>query len=107
MLRKFDMDKANPLSAPMIGRSITKDDPYHPCQEEEEEFTDKTRYLAAVGALLCLATFTGLDISFTVSVLARHNHKPSMRHWRDVKHVFIYLRGTEDVGLHYVKIGSS
>ena len=77
------------------------------CQEEEEEFTDRTRYLAAVGALLYLATFTRPDISFTVSVLARHSQKPSIRHWRVVKHVFRYLRGTEDLGLHYVKTGSS
>jgi hypothetical protein len=97
MLRRFDMDKANPLSVPMIGRSKTKDDPYYPCQEEEEEFKDRTRYLADVGALLYLATFTKPDISFTVSVLARH--------WRVVKHVFKYLRGTEDLGLHYVKKG--
>ena len=106
MLRGFDMDKANPLSTPMIGRSNTKDDPYHLCHEEEEGFMDRTRYLAAVGALLYLAIFTRPDISFTVSVLARHCHRPSIRHWYAVKHVFRYLRDTEDLGLHYVKTGS-
>ena len=73
MLKRFVMDKAGPISAPMIGRSRTGDDPYQPCQEEEEEFTDRTRYLAAMGALLYLATFTRHDISFTVSMLARHS----------------------------------
>jgi hypothetical protein len=30
-----------------------------------------------------------------------------MRHWNGVKHLFRYLRGTEDLGLHYVKNGAS
>ena len=45
--------------------------------------------------------------SFTVSVLSRHNQRPSTRHWRAVKHVSRYLWGTEDLGLHYVKTDSS
>jgi hypothetical protein len=31
LLKRFGMDKANPLSAPMMGRSKTSDDPYRPC----------------------------------------------------------------------------
>ena len=57
LLKRFGMDKSNPLSTSMMGRSRTFDDPYCPCEEEEEEFHDKTRYLAAVGALLYLSTF--------------------------------------------------
>lgn len=93
---------ATPLSAPMIGRSKTGDDPYRPCEEEEEE-VDRQRYLAAVGALLYLATHTRPDISFAVSVLARHSCKPTHRHWQGIKHLMRYLRGTEDLGLHYTK----
>ena len=48
LLKRFVMDKANPLSAPMIGRNKTSDDPYAPCKEEEEEFHNQTQYLAAV-----------------------------------------------------------
>jgi hypothetical protein len=100
LLKRFGMDKANSLSAPMMGRSRTSDDPYRPCEEEEEEFYDRTCYLAAVGAVLYLSTFTRPDISFTISVLARHSQKPAMRHWNGVRHVLRYLRGTEDLGIH-------
>jgi hypothetical protein len=41
-LKRFGMDKSNPLAALMIGRSKTADDPYTPCEEEEEEFHDRT-----------------------------------------------------------------
>ena len=80
LLRRFGMDKSTPLAAPMIGCSKTADDPYKPCESEEEEFHNKTRYLAVVGALLYLFTFTRPDISFAVSVLTRHSQKPSTRH---------------------------
>jgi hypothetical protein len=98
---RFGMDKANPLSAPMMRQSRTSDEPYRPCEEEEEEeFYDRTRYLAVVGAVLYLSTLTRPDISFTISVLARHSQKPAMRHWNGVRHVLRYLRGTEDLGIH-------
>ena len=102
LLKNFNMSEANSLSAPMIGRSNTGDDPYRPCEEEEEE-VDKQRYLAAVGALIYLATHTRPDIAFATSVLARHSQKPTHRHWAAIKHLLRYLRGTEDLGLHFTK----
>lgn len=103
LLEHFFMDKASPLSTPMIGRSSTKDDPYHSCVTKEEEFHDCNKYLGAVGALTYLSIFTRPNISFSVSVLARHNQRLANRHWNAVKHLFCYLRGTEDLGLYYTK----
>ena len=84
----------------MIGKSRTLQDPYTPASEEEEEI-DKPGYLAAVGTLLYLATFTRPNISFAVSTLGRHSQKPTVRHWAGIKHLFRYLHGTEDLGLLY------
>ena len=102
ILKQFKMDQSNPLAAPMIGRSKTNDDPYQPC-EEEEEIVDKPRYLTAVGALTYLTTHTRPDIAFAVSILARHSQSPTLRHWNGVKHLLRYLRGTSDLGLYYHK----
>jgi hypothetical protein len=106
LLKNFNMADANPISAPMIGRSKTGEDPYRPCEEEEDEI-DKQRYLAAVGALIYLATHTRPDILFATSVLARHSRKPAHRHWAGIKHLLRYLRGTEDLGLHFTKDAES
>ena len=100
LLKRFGLAHANPLSAPMMGRSSTSDDPYMSL-EEKEEFPNKTRYLAAIGALLYLSTYTRPDISFATSVLARHNQRPRLRHWNGVRHLLRYLRGTKDLGLYY------
>ena len=106
ILKRFGMHHANSLATPMIGKSRTLQDPYTPASEEEEEI-DKPGYLVAVGALLYLATFTRPDISFAVSTLGCHSQKPTMRHWASVKHLFRYLRGTEDLGLLYSRDGVS
>ena len=86
----------------MIGRSKTGDDSYHPC-EEEEEILDKQRYLIAVGAFTYLTTHIRPDIAFATSILARHSQNPTARHWNSVKHLMRYLRGIEDLRLHYRK----
>ena len=106
LFKQFGMDKANLLSTPMMGQSRTSDDPYHLCEEEDDKFYGKTDYFAAVGAFLYLSTFTCPDISFTTSVLAQHSQKPTMRYRNGVKHVLCYLRGIEDLGLHYMKDGT-
>ena len=106
VLKRFGMHNANSLAAPMIGRSHTLQDPYTPANKEEEE-VDKAGYLAAVGALLYLATFTRPNISFAVSTLGRHSQKPTVRHWAGVKHLLRYLRGTEDLDLLYSRNGAA
>ena len=101
LLKNFNMDQSHPLVAPMIGRSKTRDDPYHP---REEEVVDKQHYLTAVGAFTYLTTHTRLYIGFATSILARHSQNPTARHWNSVKHLMQYLCGTEDLGLHYRKV---
>ena len=58
-------------------------------------------YVSAVGALLYLAIATRPDIAHTVSVLCRFNHNPGMEHWKAVKHLMRYLKGTVDLKLSY------
>ena len=86
ILKAFQMDQANPLSTPMIRRSKTNEDPYHPC-EKEEEIVVKSKYLTMVGAFTYLITHTKPDIAFATSILARHSQKPIARHWNGVKHL--------------------
>jgi len=48
-----------------------------------------------------LAVATRPDISYTVGVLARFNKNPGSLHWKAVKHLFRYLKGTLDYKLTY------
>ena len=74
------MEHANSLATPMMEMSYMLQDLYIAACEEEEEEMDKPKYLTTIGVLLYLATFTRRDISFAVSMLARHSQKPTARH---------------------------
>ena len=98
------MDKSHPLSSPMVVRSlkVTKD-PFRPKEENEELLGPEISYLSAIGALMYLANYTQPDIAFLVNLLARYSSAPTKRHWNEIKHILIYLRGTSDMVLFYSK----
>ncbi|CAM8977362.1 unnamed protein product [Rhodiola kirilowii] len=96
------MDKSNPLSTPMVVRSLDVDkDPFRPCEESEEILGQEVPYFSAIGALMYLANCTRPDIAFAVNLLARFSSAPTKRHWNGIKHVLRYLQGTIDLGLFY------
>ncbi|RVW59189.1 Copia protein [Vitis vinifera] len=102
VLKRFYMDKAHPLSSPMVVRSLdVKKDPFRPCEKDEELLGPEVPYLSAIGALMYLANCTRPDIAFSVNLLARYSSAPTRRHWNGIKHILRYLRGTTDMGLFY------
>ena len=106
VLKQFNMDKAHPLSSPMIVRSLDAEkDHFRPKEENEALLTliYEVLYLSAIGALLYLAQCTRLDIAFSVNLLARLSSALTRRHWNGVKHILRYLRRTIDLGLFYSK----
>jgi len=81
MLKRFNMDKAHPLSTPMVVRSLDiKNDHYRPQEKNEKILGPEVPYLSAIGALMYLANNTRPDISFSVNVLARYSSNPTRRH---------------------------
>ena len=46
------------------------------------------------------------DLSYAVSVVARHMHQPHELHWKDAKIIIQYVQGTKKFGVHYTA-GSS
>ncbi|KAM1386426.1 hypothetical protein ACFX2F_032884 [Malus domestica] len=102
ILKRFGMDKACPLSTPMVVRYLDiKKDPFHPKEDDELVLGPEVPYLNAISVLLYLAQCTRPDIAFSVNLLARYSYAPTIRHWKGVKDVLRYLRGTTDMGLFY------
>ncbi|CAM8919718.1 unnamed protein product [Rhodiola kirilowii] len=102
IIKRFNMDKCNPLSTPMVVRSLdVNKDPFRPCEDSEEILGSEVSYFSAIGALMYLTNCTRPDISFVVNLLARFSSAPTKRHWSGIKHVFRYLQGTIDLGLFY------
>ena len=66
LLKSFNMEKANPLSTPMVVRSLNvENDPFRPCEDNEEVLGPEVPYLSAIGALIYLTNCTRPDISFS------------------------------------------
>ena len=96
------MDKAHPLSSPMVAQSLdVKNDPFRPCEKNEELLGPEVPYLNAIGALMYLANCTRPDITFSVNLLARYSSAPTQRHWNGIKHILCYLCGITSMGLFY------
>ena len=73
------MDKAYPLSSPMVIQSLEmKNDLFCPCEKKNEELLrPKVPYLNAIGALMYLANCTCPNIVFSVNLLARQGSAPT------------------------------
>ena len=96
------MDKAHPLSSPMVVRSLdVKNDPFRPCEKGEKLLGPEIPYLSVIGALMYLANCTRPDIAFSVNLLARYSSAPIRRHWNGIKHILRYLSRTTDMSLFY------
>ncbi|XP_047264623.1 uncharacterized protein LOC124896826 [Capsicum annuum] len=78
VLKRFYMDKAYPLSTPMVVRSLdVSKDPFRSLEEGEEILDPEVPYLSTIGALVYLANATRPDIAFSVNLLARYSSSPT------------------------------
>ncbi|XP_070046289.1 secreted RxLR effector protein 161-like [Nicotiana tomentosiformis] len=108
VLKRFYMDKAHPLSTPMVIRSLEVNKVlFRPPKEDEELLGPEIPYLSAIGALMYLGNATRPDIIFFVNLLARYNYSPTHRHLNGIKHILQYLKKTLDMGLFYSNKGSA
>nr|GFB25732.1 uncharacterized mitochondrial protein AtMg00810-like [Tanacetum cinerariifolium] len=63
---------------------------------------DATKYRSMIGALMYL-TSSRPDIVHATCLCARYQAKPTEKHLKEVKRIFLYLRGTFNTGLWYTK----
>ncbi|TFY71470.1 hypothetical protein EVG20_g1549 [Dentipellis fragilis] len=100
LLERFGMSQCDTVATPLNPGTRLTSAMSPKTQEESAEMHDKP-YRAAVGALQYLATATRCDIAHSVGVLARFGHNPGIEHWKALKHLLRYLKGTLDYKLTY------
>ncbi|GJY14068.1 retrovirus-related pol polyprotein from transposon TNT 1-94 [Tanacetum coccineum] len=64
--------------------------------------TDQTTYRCMIGGLMYL-TSSRQDIAFATFVCARYQARPMVKHLKEVKRIFRYLRQSYNMGLWYPK----
>ncbi|GKE55086.1 hypothetical protein Tco_1490242 [Tanacetum coccineum] len=63
---------------------------------------DQMTYRHMIGGLMYL-TASRLDIAFATFVCARYQARPTVKHLKEVKRIFRYLRRSYNMGLWYLK----
>ncbi|KAK3888840.1 hypothetical protein Pcinc_007106 [Petrolisthes cinctipes] len=101
ILKKFGMEDSKPVETPV--------DPNQKVCKVTDECTifDKEQYQSAVGSLLYLSVKTRPDIAYAVNSVTRYSTKPTSQHWKAVKRIMRYLKGTRDLGILYNYNGST
>ena len=75
------MDKAHPLSSPMVVRSLdVKNDPFRHCENGEKSLGPEVLYLSVIGALMYLTNSIRPYISFSINLFSRYSSGPNQRH---------------------------
>ncbi|GJZ93999.1 retrovirus-related pol polyprotein from transposon TNT 1-94 [Tanacetum coccineum] len=94
LLKKHGLDECVSMSTPMATERLDADLQGTP--------SDQTTYRRMIGGLMYL-TASRPDIAYATFVCARRQARPSVKHLKEVKRIFRYLRHSYNMGLWYPK----
>ncbi|GKC36887.1 retrovirus-related pol polyprotein from transposon TNT 1-94, partial [Tanacetum coccineum] len=94
LLKKHGLDKCISMSTPMATERLNADLQGTP--------TDQMTYHRMIGGLMYL-TASRPDIAYATFVCARYQTRPTVKHLKEVKRIFQYLRQSYNMGLWYPK----
>jgi hypothetical protein len=93
VLERFRMQNAKLVSTPLaIHFKLNKE--MCPKTQEEIEYISRVSYASTGGSLLYAMVCTRPDIAHAVGVVRRYMKNPGKEHWKAVKQILGYLRGT-------------
>ncbi|GKA62595.1 retrovirus-related pol polyprotein from transposon TNT 1-94 [Tanacetum coccineum] len=94
LLKKHGLNECVSMSTPMATERLDAD--------LEGTPTNQTTYRRMLGGLMYL-TASHPDIAFATFVCAHYQARPTVKHLKDVKRIFRYLRQSYNLGLWYPK----
>ncbi|GJY55485.1 retrovirus-related pol polyprotein from transposon TNT 1-94, partial [Tanacetum coccineum] len=94
LLKKHGIDECISMSIPMATERLDAD--------LHDTPTDQMIYHRMIGGLMYL-TSSRTDIAFATFVCARYQARPTVKHLKEVKRIFRYLRQSYNMGLWYPK----
>jgi len=74
---------------------------HEPKTEDGKVLMSKVTYASVVGNLMYVMICTRPDIAYAVGVVSRYMSNPAQEHWRVVKWIMRYLKGSSDLVLCY------
>ena len=96
VLDRFQMSESKPVSTPMEAEAT-----FEKLSATNQQVNLK-EYQAAIGSLIYASIGTRPDISYAVGVLSQFMSNPGEEHWRGVKRILRYIKGTLSHCLEFV-----
>ena len=98
LLERASMTDCNTVSTPCpAGTVFTKKD----CPAEASTNNTVTEYRSLIALANFISCWTRPDITFTVNKLCKYMANPGETHWKLLKHLLRYLKGTMKLALQY------
>ena len=100
ILERFKMKDCKPIDTPLAkGDTLSR----KLCSKtsKEKENMNKVSYLIVIGSLMYAMMCTRLHIYHVVGMASRYLSNPGQAHWKAIKRVLRYLKGTIDYSLYY------
>ncbi|GJX93410.1 retrovirus-related pol polyprotein from transposon TNT 1-94 [Tanacetum coccineum] len=94
LLKKHGLDECVSMSTPMATERLDAD--------LQGTLTNQTTYRRMIGGLMYLTT-SRPNIAYATFVCARYQARPMVKHLKEVKRIFRYLRQSYNMGLWYMK----
>ncbi|GKC44186.1 retrovirus-related pol polyprotein from transposon TNT 1-94 [Tanacetum coccineum] len=94
LLKKHGLDECVSMSTPMATERLDAD--------LQSTYTGQPTYRRMIGGRMYL-TASRPDIAFATFVCARYQARPTVKHLKEVKRIFRYLRQSYNMGLWYPK----
>ena len=107
VLKRFNISDVKHVNVPLGGHfKLSK--AHAPTTEDEKALMSEVPYASALGSLMyaivCLMyamVCTRPDIAQAVKVVSRYMSNPEKEHWRAIKWILRYLKGSSDMALFY------
>ena len=93
ILKRFGMDKKKPVSTPLEPGKHFQELP------DDENPANINEYQKLISCLTYVTTATRPDLASAVGILSKYMSTPSNEHWKGVKRVLRYIKGTINYGL--------
>ena len=98
ILKTFEMSDCKPIATP-FGSDTHFTKSQSPSTPEEERSMKNVPYREAVGKLMYLMLGTRPDLAYAISVLSRFVANPGEEHWKGLKRVLRYVKGSLNMNL--------
>ena len=95
VLKRFNMEECKPVSTPLEpGKQ------FHELSDNERP-ANIHEYQKIIGCLTYVTTATRPDLAAAVGILSKYMTKPSQEHWKGVKRILRYIKGTLNFGITF------